>query len=76
MSKAITVWLDDEAEQALAHIESTGVGEAEAVRTAIIEAAAHTKLHRSVHDSAALEQALDRSHDLVAEILTTHRPPR
>ncbi len=76
MSRAIELWLDDETEEALALLCSTGVTEAEAVRTAVIEAAAHTKMHPLVSDPAALEKALDKSHDVIAEILTTHRPPR
>jgi hypothetical protein len=75
MSKAITVWLDDEGEQALALIQSTGLSETEAIRNAIVEAAAHTKLHTTVNDPDALERALDKSHGLVAEMLTS-RPPR
>ena len=70
------MWLDDEAEEALALLCSTGVAEAEAIRTAVIEAAAHADLHPLVNDPEALERALDRSHDVIAEILTTHRPPR
>jgi len=76
MSKAITVWLDDEAEQALGLLESTGLGEATAVRNAIIEAAAHTSVRTLVSDPDALEQALGKSHELAAEILATQRPPR
>jgi hypothetical protein len=76
MGRAITVWLDDEADLALAQIEPGGPGESAAVCKAIIEAAAHTKPHRRVTDPDALERALDKSHELVARILTTERPPR
>ncbi|MCP4306785.1 MAG: hypothetical protein GY788_18295 [bacterium] len=76
MSRAITVWLDDEADLALSQIEASGPGESAAVCKAIIEAAAHTKLHKKVTDADTLERALDKSHELVARILTTERPPR
>lgn len=76
MSRAIELWLDDEADDALAVLCSTGLTEADAIRTAIIEAAAHAKIHPLVNDPSALERALDKSHDVIAEILTTHRPPR
>ena len=75
MSKAITVWLDDEAEQALSLLQSAGLEESEAIRRALVEAAAHTDLRSKVNDPDALEQALDKSHELIAEILT-QRPPR
>jgi hypothetical protein len=76
MSRDITVWLDDEEEQALALLRSTGLAESDAVRKAIIEAAAHTNVQTLVSDPYALELALDKSHNLVAEILATQRPPR
>ncbi len=75
MSKELTVWLDDEAELALAQLEATGLGESAAVRRAIIEAATHTNLNKMVNDPNALERALDKSHELVARIMT-ERPPR
>ena len=76
MSRAITLWLDDEADLALSQLEASGPGESAAVCKAIIEAAAHTKLPKRVTDADTLEKALDKSHELVARILTTERPPR
>ena len=76
MGKTVTVWLDDEAEQALDLIKSTGVAESDAVRKAIIEAAAHTKLRTLVSDPDALELALEKSHETIAEVFATQRPPR
>ena len=76
MGKTVTVWLDDEAEQALELIKSTGVAESDAVRKAIVEAAAHTKLRTLVNDPNALEQALEKSHETIAEVFATQRPPR
>jgi hypothetical protein len=75
MSGAKEVWLTDEAEEALALLCSTGTPASEAVSVAIVEAAARTNLHPLVRDPAALERALDKSHDVIAEILN-HRPPR
>lgn len=75
MSRAITVWLDDEADKALSLLQAGGVAESEAVRKAIVEAATHTNMRTLVNDPDALEHALDKSHELVAEILT-QRPPR
>ena len=75
MSRAITVWLDEETERALGLLLSAGRDESEAIRKAIVEAATHTNLRNKVNDPDALEQALDRSHELVAELLT-QRPPR
>ncbi len=75
MSKAITVWLDDEADKALELLKAAGLAESDAVRKAIVEAAAHTNMRSMVNDANALESALDKSHELVAELLT-QRPPR
>ncbi|MDJ0952203.1 MAG: hypothetical protein QNJ81_00865 [Acidimicrobiia bacterium] len=76
MGRSIELWLDDEAEEALAVLCSAGATETEAVRTAVIEAAAHANIHPLVSNPEALERALDKSHDVIAEIQTTHRPPR
>ena len=65
-----------QADEAIAILCSTGVTEAVAIRSAVIEAAAHAKLHPLVSDPTALERALDKSHDVIAEILTVQRPPR
>lgn len=75
MSRAITVWLDDEADKALTLLEASGHPASEIVRKALVEAATHTKMRTLVNDADALERALDKSHELVAEILT-QRPPR
>jgi hypothetical protein len=56
-------------------LKQSGLAESEAVRKAIVEAATHTKMRTLVNDANALELALDKSHELVAEILT-QRPPR
>lgn len=76
MGKNVTIWLDDEAELALDLIVSTGVAESDAVRSAIVEKAAHTKLRHVVNDADALELALEKSHETIAEVFATQRPPR
>ena len=76
MGRAIELWLDEETEEALSLLCSAGATETEAIKTAVIEAAAHAKIHPMVNSPEALERALDKSHDVIAEILTTHRPPR
>lgn len=76
MSRAIEVWLSDEAAEALDLLCSTGTTKKDAISTAIIDAAAHANLHPLVNDPDALERALDKSHDLIAETLMTGRPPR
>ena len=76
MSRAVELWLDDEAEEALDLLCAAGVAENAAIRSAIIAAAAHADAHPMVNDPDALERALEKSHDVIAEIQTTHRPPR
>ena len=69
------MWLNPEADEALALLCSTGASETEVITTALVEAAAHANLHPLVNNADALERALDKSHDVIAEILS-HRPPR
>ncbi len=76
MSRAVELWLDDETEEALNLLCAGGTTEAAAIRTAVIEAAGHAKAHPLVRDPDLLERALEKSHDVIAEIQTTHRPPR
>lgn len=76
MAKTVQVWLDDEAEDALGFLCSTGLSESDAIRAAVVLASARTDRHAPVNDPDALERALDKSHDVIAEILTTQRPPR
>ncbi len=76
MSKTIEVWLDDEAEAALSRITASGLSEGEAIRKAVIGAATHTNTRPLVSDHDALEQAMDKSHEIIAEVLETQRPPR
>ena len=76
MSRSIELWLDDEAEDALAVLCSSGTVESDAIRDAVVMAAAHSKAHPLVSDPNALEKALDKSHDTIAEIQTNYRPPR
>ena len=76
MSRAVELWLDDEAEEALSALCAGGTTEAEAIRHAIVAAAGNVKAHPLVSDPDLLERALDKSHDVIAEIQTTQRPPR
>ena len=76
MSRALELWLDDETDEALSLLCAGGTTEAEAVRSAIIEASRRSRVHPLVSDPHLLERALDKSHDVIAEIQTTHRPPR
>ena len=76
MSKTIEVRLTDEAEEALALLCSSGMAESDAINVAVVKAADHVKAHPRVNDPGALEKALDKSHDVIAEVLTTQRPPR
>ncbi len=79
MAKAISVRLDDEAAQALRTLESTGMSQSEAIRSAIISSA--TRLRRSKElatEVAALEaDEGDRAEMLaVAELMESLRAPR
>ena len=76
MSRSVQLWLDDETAEALNRLCAGGTAEGEAIRSAIIEAAGHSRAHPLVNDPRLLEKALERSHDVIAEIQTTHRPPR
>jgi hypothetical protein len=76
MSRAVEVWLDDETDEALNLLCAGGTAEGAAIRSAIIKAAGHSRAHPLVSDPHLLERALDKSHDVIAEIQTTHRPPR
>jgi hypothetical protein len=76
MSRAVELWLDDKTEEALSALCAGGTAEADAIRLAIIEAAGHIKARPLVSDPDLLERALDKSHDVIAEIQTTQRPPR
>ncbi|MDQ1391230.1 MAG: hypothetical protein QOF30_207 [Acidimicrobiaceae bacterium] len=78
MAQAISVRLDDEAEQALRILEATGLTRSEAIRSALVKAA-QTLQDRDhlVAEVAALEaDAFDRSEMLaVAELMESLRAP-
>lgn len=66
MAQAISVRLDDEALQALAQLEATGMTRSEAIRAALVEAASR------LHDKRALAAevaALEADDDDRAEML-------
>lgn len=76
MSKTIQVRLNDKAEEALALLCSSGLAESDAINAAVVLAADRVDKHHLISDPVALERALDKSHDVIAEISTTQRPPR
>jgi antitoxin component of RelBE/YafQ-DinJ toxin-antitoxin module len=79
MAEAISVRLDDEAQQALRTLEATGLTRSEAIRSALVNAA-RTLRNRDdlVAEVAALEaDALDRAEMLaVAEMMESLRAPQ
>ncbi len=66
MSRAISVRLDDEALRALGQLEATGLSRSEAIRTALVGAAARLHDRRAI---AAEVAALERDEDDQAEML-------
>lgn len=76
MSRSIQLWLDDETDEALALLCSGGGAATDVIRAAIIAAAIHADAHHLINDPSALEKAFDKSHDFIAEVQTTQRPPR
>lgn len=79
MGRAISVRLDDEADQALRTLEASGMSQSEAIRAALLGAV--RRLRRSTElaaEVAALEaDAHDRAEMLaVAELMEALRAPR
>jgi Arc/MetJ-type ribon-helix-helix transcriptional regulator len=60
MAKAISVRLDDEAAQALRAIEATGLSRSEAIRSALLVAAARIGQRRALAAEAAALEADER----------------
>lgn len=67
MAKAISVRLDDDAERALRTLENSGLTRSEAIRSALLAAAARL---RHGHDLATEVAALEANLDDRAEMLT------
>lgn len=79
MTEAISVRLDDEAEQALRTLEATGMSRSEAIRTSLVRAARAMRRDQELAaEVAALESDdEDRSEMLaVAELMESLRAPR
>lgn len=78
MASAISVRLDDEAEQALRKLEAAGLSRSEAIREALVQSA--SRLRRS-SELAAEVAALDADEDdreemtAVAELMESLRAP-
>ena len=78
MTHAISVRLDDEAEQALRSLQAGGMTRSEAIRSALIEAADRRRTRSELAaESARLEaDELDRAEMLsVAELMESLRAP-
>jgi len=78
MTEAISVRLDDEAEQALRTLEATGMSRSEAIRTSLVRAARATRRHEELAaEVAALESdEEDRSEMLaISELMESLRAP-
>ena len=78
MTEAISVRLDDEAEQALRSLEATGMSRSEAIRSSLVRAARAMRSHRELAaEVAALESDdEDRSEMLaIADLMESLRAP-
>jgi hypothetical protein len=79
MTRAISVRLDDEADQALRTLEASGMSQSEAIRAALLGAV--QRLRRSkelVSEVAALEADREDRQEMleVAELMESLRAPR
>ncbi len=78
MAKAISVRLDDQAAQALRTLESTGLSQSEAIRSAILASARRLRRSKELATEAAALEADegDRAEMLaVAELMESLRAP-
>jgi antitoxin component of RelBE/YafQ-DinJ toxin-antitoxin module len=79
MARAISVRLDDEAEQALRTLEASGLTRSEAIRTSLLASAERLRRRRSLAAEAAALEADDADRAemaAVAEFMETLRAPR
>jgi hypothetical protein len=79
MARAISVRLDDEADQALRTLEASGMSQSEAIRSALLDTV--QRRHRSKElaaEVAALEADPDDRDEMlaVAELMESLRAPR
>ena len=78
MVQAISVRLDDDAEQALRALEATGMTRSEAIRSALIGEARRRRDNRTLAEEVAALEAdeVDRSEMLaIAEFMESMRAP-
>lgn len=79
MARAISVRLDDEALQALARLEATGLSRSEAIRKAVVDAAERLKRREALAAEAReLEADEDDRREMldVAALMESLRAPR
>jgi antitoxin component of RelBE/YafQ-DinJ toxin-antitoxin module len=79
MARAISVRLDDEAEQALRTLEASGLKRSEAIRTSLLASAERLRRRRTLAAEAAALEADDADRAemaAVAEFMETLRAPR
>jgi Arc/MetJ-type ribon-helix-helix transcriptional regulator len=79
MSDAISVRLDDESLAALSRLEATGLSRSEAIRRALVQAAARLSDPRSLAAEAAALEADENDRAemvLVADMMERLRAPR
>lgn len=70
MAKAISVRLDDEAERALRVLEASGLGRSEAVRTALVAAAARLRRGHGLAAEVAALEADEADHDEMLAVVS------
>ncbi|MEA1903690.1 MAG: ribbon-helix-helix protein, CopG family [Actinomycetota bacterium] len=78
MAQAVSVRLDDEALHALRRLEATGMGRSEAIRKALVEAAARMEDRQALAaEVAALEADEADRHEMlaVADLMESLRAP-
>ncbi len=79
MGSAISVRLDDEAEQALRTLEAAGLSRSEAIRDALIRSASRLRLRSELAAEVAALDADETDRDemaAVAELMESLRAPR
>lgn len=79
MAQAISVRLDDDAEQALRTLEATGMSRSEAIRTALIAEARRRRENKALAEEVVALEAdeADRAEMLaIADLMESMRAPR
>jgi hypothetical protein len=79
MGRAISVRLDDEADKALRILESAGLSQSEAIRTALLSEVRHRRRSKELAAEVATLEADDSDREemlAVAEMMEALRAPR